>query len=89
MITIAIMQRQAPKVLVTCCFLKMLKHNPESNIIPFLSMQFVEESHSFCFRIEEHRCQEGFLLFSGFHMLLTKHFPVGWTVLVECVPAVY
>lgn len=52
-------------------------------------MQFVEQSHSFCFRIDKDRCQGGFLLFSGFPALLTKHSPAGWTELVECVPAVY
>jgi len=76
MITIAIC-RGGLQVLVTSCFLKILKHNLESNIVPFLSMQFVEYLHSFCFRIYKDCCQGGFLLFSGFPILRTKNFPVG------------
>ena len=88
MITIAICTGRVPSSSYLL-FSKEVKTQSGEQYNPFLSMQFVEYSHSFSFRIDKDRCQGRFLLFSGFPTLLTKQFPVGWTVLVECVPAVY
>lgn len=85
MITISICRGRLPSSSYQL-FSQDVKTQSGEQYNPFLSMQFGKYSHHFCFRIKT--AVGGVLLFSGFPVLLTKPFAAGWTVLVECDPAV-